>query len=310
MVSPVLFEHFYDGAFLVSEEEQHRSRDGGTISNSGTVDLPLDAGLVLAHAAGSVTATGKPSGNTGNGTIGAVAAGLGAQVGAYAVRFNSATTFQVYDPQGAQLDIGNTGTAYADELDFTITAGTTAFAAGDGFVLNVADGGWAPYTAATPAVSNQMGILFNRCVVPAAGSKKVTVVTRQCQVNQDELVWDPSIGASGAIAATAGTNVGNGTIGSLAIQSSGTLTGGVDPFVPVGTYVATATDATDFEVVDPTGENLGVAQAGTAFANEIGFTITQGATAFAEGDSFAIVVTESGQTQALAALRAAGVIAR
>lgn len=311
MVSPVLFEHYYDGGFLISEEEGHRSRDGGSIANSGTNDLPLDAGLVLAHAAGAVAAAAKPSGNTGNGTVGSESAGVGAQVGTYQVRFTGATTFDVYDPSGAFLGSGATGTAFSNEIDFTITAGATAFAAGDSFMLNVADNGWAPYTAATAAVPNAMGILYNRTVVPASGSKKVTIITRQCQVNQEELVWDSSIGLNGGIVGTAGTNTGNGTIGSLAIESSGTLTGGVQPFIPAGTYTAVAEDATDFVVADPTGQELGIAQVGTAFtSDEIGFTITQGSTAFAAGDSFTIVVTENGQTQALSALRAAGIIAR
>jgi hypothetical protein len=308
MVSPVLYEHYYDGAFLISEEEQHRSRDNGVISNAGTTDLPLDAGLVLAHAAGAVTALAKPSGNTGNGTVGSLSAGIGAQVGVYQVRFTGATSFNVYDPNNARLGTGATGTPFADEVNFTITAGGTAFAAGDAFAVIVADGGWAPYVASTPPVD--LGILYNRIVVPAQGSRKATVIARQAQVNQEELVWDPSIGAAGDITSAAGTNTGNGTIGSLSIISSGTLTGGVDPFVPAGVYTLTALDSTDFAVADPTGKDLPLAEVGAAYAEEIGFTITQGSTVFAEGDSFTVTVTESGQTQALAALAAAGIIAR
>ena len=307
MVSPVLYEHYYDGAFLVSEEEGHRSRDNGVIANSSGSDLLLDGGLILGHVAGTVTASGKPTGNTGNGTIGSLSAGVGAQIGTYRVTFTAATTFNVYDPTGAQLGAGATGAAFLDEVGFTITAGATAFAAGDAFYVSVADGGWAPFTAGMAPVA--LGILYNRARVPASGSKKVTVVTRQAQVNRNELVWDPSVGANGSISAAAGTNVGNGTIGSLSIIST-QLTGGVDPFVPPGIYTLTALDALTFAVMDPSGRDLPFAQVGTAYADEIGFTITAGATAFAEGDTFEVTVMEGGQTEALNALAAAGIIAR
>lgn len=307
MVSPVIYEHYYDGAFLISEEEQHRSRDNGVIANTGGSDLLLDAGLVLGRAAGAVTAAGKPTGNTGNGTIGTLSAGIGAQVGTYRITFNAATTFNVYDPTGAQLGTGSTGTAFLDEAGFTITAGGTAFAAGDAFYITIGDGGWAPFTAGMTPTG--IGILYNRVRVPAAGSKKVTVVTRQAQVNKNELVWDPSVGVNGSISAAAGANTGNGTIGSLSIVSVA-LPNGVDPFVPAGVYTLTAIDATTFTVMDPTGEDLPFAQVGVAYADRVGFTITAGGTPFAEGDSFLVTVIEGGQTEALSALAAAGIIAR
>lgn len=311
MVSPVLYEHFYDGAFLVSEEEAHRSRDTGVIANAGTTDLPLDAGLVLTQAvAGTITAAAKSGGNTGNGSVGgALTPGLGAQVGAYTVVFTSATVFRVFGPNGVELEDGETGTAYTDQIDFTISAGGTAFVAGDGFTLTVAAGSdqWAPYTATTPA--QNLGILFNRTVIPAQGSKKVTVVTRQAQVNREELVWDPSITAAFGLTSAAGTNTGNGTIGSLSVISAQEL-GGVDAFVPLGTYRMVAESPTVFAVADPTGEILPPATVGVAYADTIGFTITAGGTAFVEGDSFTVTVTSSGQTAALAALAGAGIIAR
>lgn len=310
MVSPVLFEHFYDGAFLVSEEEAHRSRDGGVIANTSGSDLPLDAGLVLTQAvAGAITATAK-AGNTGNGTVGSTGVTLGTVPGNYLVVFTSSTAFRVFSPGGGELEDGATGAAYTDQIKFTITAGGTAFAAGDGFTIAVAAGNdqWAPYTATTPA--QNLGILYNRCVVPANGSEKVTVITRQAQVNTAELVWDPSITAAYGISSAAGAgNTGNGTIGSLSVISAQEI-GGVDPNVPTGIYILTAMDALTFMVEAPDGEDLGAAAVGTAFANKIGFTITAGGTAFVEGDSFEVTLTSSGQTQALAALAAAGIIAR
>lgn len=79
-------------------------------------------------------------GNTGNGTISAgptVTAGV-AKNGAFTVELTGATTFNVYDPDGLQLKPGTTGTAYSDAgIGFTITAGGTAFVAGDTFTITV-----------------------------------------------------------------------------------------------------------------------------------------------------------------------------
>lgn len=99
----------------------------------------LARGAVLGQETiGGVTAATKVGGNTGNGTCTALSAGAKAKVGAYTLTFTSATAFTVVDPDGEQLADGVNG-AYSDaEVDFTITAGGTAFVAGDGFVVTVA----------------------------------------------------------------------------------------------------------------------------------------------------------------------------
>ncbi|MFC4168435.1 head decoration protein [Teichococcus aestuarii] len=48
MVSPVLNERFYPGAFIISEANGLRSRDSIVVKNAGGSDLVLDGGLVLA----------------------------------------------------------------------------------------------------------------------------------------------------------------------------------------------------------------------------------------------------------------------
>jgi hypothetical protein len=60
------------------------------------------------------------------------------QVGAYTVEFIAPTKFNVYDPFGNLLGKGATGTAFANQIGFTITADATAFAAGDAFTITVA----------------------------------------------------------------------------------------------------------------------------------------------------------------------------
>jgi hypothetical protein len=87
----------------------------------------------------SATVASAAGANTGTGTLGTLSVVAGtAQNGAYAVKFTGATTFSVFDPNGRELQSGTTGTAYADAgVAFTITAGGTAFVAGDSFTVTV-----------------------------------------------------------------------------------------------------------------------------------------------------------------------------
>lgn len=98
----------------------------------------IQGGFETAPSASVVGAAG--GGNTGNGTMTAgptVTAGV-AKSGAYSIKFTSATTFNVFDPQGRELAPGNTGVAYLNgDIGFTITAGGVAFVAGDSFTVTV-----------------------------------------------------------------------------------------------------------------------------------------------------------------------------
>lgn len=78
------------------------------------------------------------AGNTGNGTIGAITAANGAQPGDYEIVFTSATAFAVANPDSTSAGSGTIGTAFTGGgLSFTITAGSHAFIAGDGFAIAV-----------------------------------------------------------------------------------------------------------------------------------------------------------------------------
>jgi len=77
------------------------------------------------------------AGNTGNGTLGTLSALAAAQPGAYNAVFVAATKFEVYDPLGKFIAVGTTGVAFSSQVQFTITAGGTAFVAGDGFSVTV-----------------------------------------------------------------------------------------------------------------------------------------------------------------------------
>lgn len=97
------------------------------------------------------------------------------------------------------------------------------------------------------------------------------------------------MGTFAAAAGVAGSgNTGNGTMGT---PSAGTG-------AQAGSYRAVAIAALEWEVFDPSGTLLGVAADATAFSNQVGFTITHGATAFVAGDTFTVAVTETDPSDA------------
>lgn len=89
---------------------------------------------------------------------------------------------------------------------------------------------------------------------------------------------------SASVTATAGTNTGNGAIGTV------TATGKAQR----GTYtiriVKAATNAGDFTVSDPTGAVIGYGTVAVAYSNQLGFTLADGATDFVVGDSWTVEV--------------------
>ena len=96
-----------------------------------------------------------------------------AQVGAYAVEFIAPARFNVYDPFGNLVGEGTTGVAFANQIGFTITAGGTAFAAGDGFAVSKAVNANAGLIVPLNLVAidgsqNPMGVVVRQTVVPAA----------------------------------------------------------------------------------------------------------------------------------------------
>lgn len=181
---------------------------GFTITAGGTAFVVGDSfTLTSAATDGKPTVTAVAGTNTGNGTCSAVTAnGYAASLGQYTVEFDDATHFVVSAPNGQEIGHGVAGTAFsAGGLNFTITAGGTAFVPGDSFVITVAAGAglWVTCTAtATDGSQNAAGICFG---VSDASLNNVhgAIVTRQCEVNTSELVWDPSMNAASQAAALA-----------------------------------------------------------------------------------------------------------
>ena len=91
---------------------------------------------------------------------------------------------------------------------------------------------------------------------------------------------------SGSATATAGTNTGNGTMGTITV--SGTA--------EIGTYslriTKAAANAGDFVVVNPSGVVVGNGTVAVAYSSAgLAFTLADGATDFVVGDTFSIAVT-------------------
>jgi hypothetical protein len=196
MVSPVINEQYYDGAFLVSEANNNRSRDGGYIDNATGADVLYNAGLVIAVSATGAATAARGAGDTGNGTASAVTVEPNAVFGSYTLTATSATEFAVADPAGASLGTLTVGTAFANQIGLTITAGGTAFVAGDSFTVSVTatNGNWVSWTGGTITT---LAILYNRVWVSSGTAEPVAVVVRDCEVNRAEVLFDPAVTGAG-----------------------------------------------------------------------------------------------------------------
>ena len=171
---------------------------GFTITAGGTPFVAGDGFTITTTAA-----TDKPSaaaaangGNTGNGTCSAVTTtGYAPTLGVYAVEFDDATHFVISGPNGQEVGHGVTGTAFSGGgLNFTITAGGTAFVAGDSFAITVTAGSGKWITSVSTAVDGSQvpaGILYGT-VDASLADKACAVVVRSAEVNASELIWDPS----------------------------------------------------------------------------------------------------------------------
>lgn len=100
----------------------------------------LQRGTVLGQQTSNPIQAAAAAGNTGNGTIGTLSVGASPDVGTYTAIATDATHFAVSDPEGNALGTATAGTAFTSaEINFTITAGGTAFVAGDSFNITVSD---------------------------------------------------------------------------------------------------------------------------------------------------------------------------
>lgn len=179
--------------FIVSEVPGGRlARDQGTLLSGQKVT----AGTVLGKVTGTTATAVARRTNTGNGTFGTITVLSPAEEGTYVLEMLSATTFAVTAPDGSELPEGATGGAYAQGgLNFTLTAGGTAFVQGDAFDINVSatGSGWAVYDpTATNGQETARGIALNDTDATAAACN-IGLFTGPGEVNASELVWGTNV---------------------------------------------------------------------------------------------------------------------
>ncbi len=191
-----LSENAHAFTFLVSEDSDgsgYLSRDVVTIGASQT----LPAGQVLgAKAATTIVPTATAWTNTGAGTLAFATPGVTADAlgGNYKITFTDATHFLVEDPSQTVIGEGVAGTAWTKHVLFTITAGSPAFVAGDGWTINVNKTlagetyvAWDP--AGTDGSERAKAILGFRTVTGASATAQATVINGHATVRLADLTW-------------------------------------------------------------------------------------------------------------------------
>jgi len=94
-------------------------------------------GTVLGRAS-LKSAIASAATGTGNGTIGKLSVGSAAETGVYTLKATAADKFALTDPTGDAAGIVTVGQPFTgNQLNLTITAGATAFVAGDAFTVTV-----------------------------------------------------------------------------------------------------------------------------------------------------------------------------
>lgn len=193
-----LVEKLHAAGFLISEANGNRSRDNGILISGQN----LGAGTVLGKKATAGTVTGAAqAGNTGNGTITGLSAGGAAKVGVYrAVCIEPGAnvgTFALFDPDGVEVGTATVAVGFTGPVNFTINDGAADFISGDTFNISVS-GLTSKYTILAPAATDgtqiAAGILLSD-VNATAADQPCAVITRQAEVNGNELVYPGGITA-------------------------------------------------------------------------------------------------------------------
>lgn len=123
-----------------------------------------------------------------------------------------------------------------------------------------------------------------------SGPKFVPAGTIMAELSSGRVIPDKLAAQTfGAVGAAKAGNTGNGvmTLAGTPVLSTGRA--GVYRVV----FVEPVTNLGTFVVEDPSGKIVGEGVVGTAFSNQVAFTIADGATDFVAGDAFTITVTQT-----------------
>lgn len=190
-------ETMHAGGFIASEANGTLSREIGTIASGQGVLLAGTVLGLLAVGAASAVAGGD---NTGNGAMGAITVGANAKVGDYVLTFvegaADAGAFIVEDPDGINVGSGDVGAEFSGGgLTFTLADGATDFAAGDTFVITVAEGS-GEHAQLDPdgndGSETAAAVLYADVDATDAAAEAVLIV-RDAEIVTSELVWPDGI---------------------------------------------------------------------------------------------------------------------
>lgn len=160
------------------------------VISSGT----LARGTVLGQVSSYGVEVTKGASNVGNGTIGSISLGASPLIGTYVLTAKSSTVFGVVNPEGTALADATVGTAYSgSEINFTLTAGSTGFSAGDTFSLEVVDAiGTFVECVKTASDGSQTPVAILVDNVDASAGPVATAAYVMGEFNARALIFDPS----------------------------------------------------------------------------------------------------------------------
>ena len=189
--------------FLAWELDKNFCREAVTVLSGQNLLIGAVVGKV---AAGSLSES--HAGNTGSGAMSGLAAAAGVQPGVYTVQMVRPVTdlgdFMVYDPKGDFVAWGTVGTAFSNQIGFTI-ADATDFVAGDKFLVTVA-AGTGKVKEYNPSNTDGSGTPVGIAIAgydASGGDKKGVIIVRSAIVKSDYLVWFSGASAGQKTAALA-----------------------------------------------------------------------------------------------------------
>ena len=168
--------------------------NGTGTGGTGTYTVSASQTVASTTITGAGAVATAYTGNTGDGTMGAITLGAGVKPGAYKLTIVEPGTnvgnFVVEDPDGLFVGQGDVAAAFsAGGLGFTLADGATDFVAGDGFTITVAagPGSYVAYSdAATNGAEVAAAILYD-AVADSAAFQDAVAIVRDAEVDESLL---------------------------------------------------------------------------------------------------------------------------